>query len=489
MQLTNILLVKVIKDDSNWYVPYGLLYITDALEKAGYNCVIWHGHEKELPQLYQLAENLQPLFVGFSVLTDPDLLPAIEASRNLNRMNIPIVWGGIHACILPELCLKQDYVDYIIVGEGEESVVELANVITSEGDFDQIKGLGYKRESDLCFNSPRPFIEELDKYRPAFEKLDLEKYYGETLGGVSQKVLPLITSRGCPHRCGFCYNQAVNRRRWRKHSIDFVLSQAKFLKDHYSIDGVYFDDDNLFTDMERAKEIIDKVNLPYHAEVRADYITNDFIDWVKTTKCTELLIGVESGSQKTLEHINKDMTIEDNRNAINILLQTDICINLSFIIGFPGEDKREMNKTLNLINEFQKSSPKITWVLKAFTPYPGTPLWEDTIARGFNPPTSNENWANCNRYESQLPWLSTEKLQIIKFITSHITISPNRDQSSVKSRFKNRIVQLLVKWRWDSKYFSHTYEITVCRYFLHLLQQLIGILTKGRRWGFGTPFT
>lgn len=469
--MRNIVLVKVVTDRSAWHVPFGILYVADALEKAKYSCTVWHGREKELPQLYQLVNDLHPLFVGFSTLSDHDLAPTIKASRTVKKMSVSVVWGGIHTTLLPDLCLKQDYVDYTVVGEGEESVVELANTMKEGGDYSGTRGLGYKLNNSLRLNPPRPLLGDLDKYRPAWEKIDLHKYYGEIME--QQRVLPLLTSRGCPYPCGFCYNLAVNQRRWRRHSLDFVLSQAQFLKEFYRIDGIYFNDDNLFTNMNRAKEIINKIDLPYFIEIRADYVNNDFVNWVNTTKCRELLIGAESGSEKVLEQIGKDITVEDIRNAVYLLLrETDIpTIYLSFITGFPGEQKEDRDKTLDLVKEFLESSPRISVTLKAFTPYPGTPLWQDTLAHGFKPPTSNEKWAHFTREESQLPWLSTRELLAMKIVTLYIARCSIFGKS-LGWRLLDKIAHPFMKWRWEKKYFSRPLEIMMWRYLVLLLQKI-----------------
>ncbi|MFC1907132.1 B12-binding domain-containing radical SAM protein [Chloroflexota bacterium] len=466
----NIILAKVIKDNADLYVPFGILYIANALEKANYNCIVWHGREKELPQFYQLVKDLNPLFVGFSVLTEPSLLPTIKASRKLKEASIPTVWGGVHVTILPSLCLKQDHVDYIVIGEGEETAVELAGAIKDGGDYSRVTGLGYKTNGELYLNPPRPLIEDLDRYFPVWEKVDLNKYFHRQIG--QQRVLPLITSRGCPHKCGFCYNEAVNKRRWRRHSVNFVLFQAEFLKSRYAIDGIYFDDDNFFTDVKRAKEIIEKVDLPCFAEIRADYVTDNFVDWLRTTKCRELYIGAESGSQRILDKINKDMTVDDIRSVVYMLLKTDIVIRLSFITGFPVEEKEDRDKTLNLMRELLELNPRIVTSLKKFTPYPGTPLWEETLACGLKPPVSNEEWAQFTRERVPLPWLSNEELLAMKAVTWHMARGATPDKLS-RRRFFKKIVHFIMVWRWKNKYFNYPFEIIVGGYLLRRFHGLV----------------
>jgi radical SAM superfamily enzyme YgiQ (UPF0313 family) len=464
----NIILAKTIRDESELFVPLGLLYIAGALEKAGYNCIIWHERERKLPQLYELVKEVSPIFVGFSSLTGPDLLPTIKASRVIRKMSIPVVWGGVHVSVLPEFCLRQDYIDFVIVGEGEEAIVELAEALTKRVNYCDIKGLGYKVDGRIFINPLRSLIKNLDNYFPLWEKIDLERYYQRLIG--QERVLPIVTSRGCPHKCGFCYNQTVNRQIWRKHSIDFVVSQVKFLQEKYVIDGIYFYDDNFFTNVERAKKIIELVNLPYFAEIRADYLTGDLVKWLGSTKCRELYIGAESGSGRILEKIDKNLEVEDIKLATRLLSETKITISLSFITGFPGEEKEDTIKTLELMKELQEMSPTVRTPLKAFTPYPGIPLWEDAIVHGFLPPQNNEEWAKYTRENSQLPWLSKWQLLAMQIVTSYMA-------NDFAGCYWRKIIQTFMKWRWEKKFFRFPVEVIIGRKILSLCRRLIFYFT------------
>jgi len=425
-----IILCKVEDYKKDFYVPFGLLYLADVLKKNGFSPEILHIHQDDLKELYSRVKRLNPLFVGFTTLTAPSLLPTITASKKMKEIGIPVVWGGVHATILPEFCAKQDYVDYVILGEGEKTICELAYALNESKNIKNIKGLATFVKNESINTGFRDFI-NLDDFRPAFEHIDLSRYFTQIME--CKRVLPIITSRGCPFRCGFCYNNFFNRRTWRGHSINSVVEQANFLKDEYGIDGVDFHDDMLFVKKLRAQKIIEEIGLPFFVESRATDITQDFTSWLNKNNCRILYIGAESGSNKILKMINKDITTKDVEKAVKNLKGTKIIPSLGFIIGFPGETKEDRDKTLSFIKKLERINPNLEWSLRAYSPYPGTPLWERTVKNGFEIPESNEEWAEMRRGKSLLPWLSQEEVLARKII---LVFGTNKFKMRLDPKFK-----------------------------------------------------
>jgi len=234
--------------------------------------------------------------------------------------------------------------------------------------------------------------------------------------------------------CGFCYSVYFNRRTWRGHSIDAVIEQANYLKERYSIDGIYFHDDMIFFEKERAKKIIEKIGLPFFIEDRATGITRNFATWLNKNDCRILYIGAESGSDRVLRMINKGIIAKDIEKAVKNLRGTRIIPNLGFIIGFPGETKEDRDKTLSLIKKLERINSNLEWNLRAYNPYPRTPLWKKTIENGFKSPDSNEDWARMWRGMSLLPWLSQEEYLARKII---LVFSTNKFKNRLDSKFKS----------------------------------------------------
>ncbi|NQU88055.1 MAG: cobalamin B12-binding domain-containing protein [Mariniphaga sp.] len=272
-----ILLVKL-EDNYQVYPPYGLMYLASALKSNGYEFEIFHERitRKNLNLLIKKAKDA--FVVGFSVTTTPSLMAVLKSSQEIKRKyKTPIIWGGCHATMLPEINLKDKGVDFIIMKEGEESLIQLLKCLESGIEPKDVPGVGYKKKEGIKVNQFTKIIDNLDKYNYDFiwDYLDIKKYLSPRFGKY-RRVLPVITSRGCPHDCYFCYNSFMYNRKWRKHNVEFVIKGINRLKEKYNIDGIYYIDDNLFTINDRGFKIIEKIGLPWIAQARADYITEKF---------------------------------------------------------------------------------------------------------------------------------------------------------------------------------------------------------------------
>ncbi|MCA9896766.1 MAG: cobalamin-dependent protein, partial [Anaerolineales bacterium] len=199
---SNTIFLINFRNHRDMYPPFGIMYVADALEKVGFSCRLFHETEEYLEEFVAQVAEERPLFVGFSTITGPQLKPTIEASKRVHDLGIPVVWGGVHATIMPTDVLKEEYVDFVIVNEGEETAQEFALLLAGRvrpRDWSTVPGLAYKREGDgfPMFFRERPFIQDLDKYYPRWDLLaDVEAYLIPS--GPYQRAIPVYISRGCP---------------------------------------------------------------------------------------------------------------------------------------------------------------------------------------------------------------------------------------------------------------------------------------------------
>jgi anaerobic magnesium-protoporphyrin IX monomethyl ester cyclase len=239
-----------------------------------------------------------------------------------------------------------DFIDLVTIGEGERTIVELANVLHEHGmdtqELVKVAGIGFKENGEAVFTRPRPLIKNLDDIYPAWHHLDIERYFysGKNFysGLRGEKVIALITSRGCPWRCGYCFNQAVNKRRFRAQSAQRVISEIHDLKERLGITGVLFEDDNFFTDKRRALEIVRSMSIPWTSTMRVDDLAEGGEDFVKTlaqSRCIELRFGAESGSQRVLDLLTKDITVDQIRRTAELCGKHGIKAVFMFMYGFP----------------------------------------------------------------------------------------------------------------------------------------------------------
>ncbi|MFA6551803.1 MAG: radical SAM protein, partial [Patescibacteria group bacterium] len=341
-------------DHSEKILPIGILSVGSALKKYGFAVELLNINEKEIDQTVQYISAQNPDSVGISVMTGVQTRHSALLSQKLKEMNkdLPIFWGGIHPSLLPEQCLREDYIDYVIIGEGEETGVEFYQTLTGDRNFSKVLGLGYKEAGKIIINPRRPLIENLDNWRLDFSLLDMNDYVYKL--GPYQRTVAYKTSRGCPFGCAFCYNHDFNQSRWRTWSVNSVLADLNFLKADFKIDAIKFYDDNFFVDKERAFKILEAVDLPSHIEIRIDFIDDEVARRLKELKVFDMLIGLESGSERLLKLIDKRFSKERMIAGVKSIAKYDLRATYSFIVGLPTETKAEFKETIDLMYEIYK---------------------------------------------------------------------------------------------------------------------------------------
>lgn len=484
----DVVLVKLESEKTSTRIapPFGILYLASALEKSGFSVRLIH-RSATRPALEETVRDVieaKPLLAGFSVLSGPSLLPAWEASRRLKkRSGIPIVWGGMHPTMLPEQTLREPVIDHAVVGEGEETLVELVRNLTGSPEarpLAEIDGLAWKKDREIRVNPARAFIKDLDAYAPAWHLLPIEPYFyrrrfflsdfGSALPGL---IAPFITSRGCPWRCGYCYNQFVNKRSFRAHSAARVLSDIERLKRDHGVQAVVFEDDNLFTDRKRAMEIVRGIGIPWSSSLRADYFgrwKEEFIRELKLAGCVELRIGAESGVPRILEIMAKDITVEEIRLSAEICRRQGINGLYNFMVGIPGETWPEMLQTLDLMDELRKGGGGVVVNgPSVFYPWPGTPLFDTAIGRGFKPPDSLRGWATgWGPKQGLAPYVDKRA----KHLGYYRSMSYRSDFSGLKPAFLARTLAVAARWRWKRRFFRFPLDYVLPRATLSLLRQI-----------------
>ncbi len=486
--MAEVILVKLEPDYEihRFAPPFGILYLADSLEKAGIKVKLIHkpGTKANIQNLLETISKEKPIFVGFSSFTSSCLIPTKKASIEIKkRYKIPIVWGGLHPTMLPRQTLENNFIDIITIGEGEETIVELTKFLSKKGLYIQglteIQGIGFVNNGRVVINEPRPFIKNLDKYSPAWHLLDIEKYIytkkhfyseiGSKLTG--ERITAIITSRGCPWRCGYCYNQAVNKRTFRAQSVQKVIKEVQYLK-KFGISTLIFEDDNFFANKKRALEIIRNIDIQWSSTIRVDYIAKwgeDFVKELSNNKCLELRIGAESGSQRILDLMRKDITVEQIRKAVELCSQYKIRTLLNFMIGVPGESWSDVHITLDFMDELENISDYVSIGSPAiYVPWPGTFLSELAREKGFKPPNSLEGWS---KYWAQRAKLSPYVDKRIKFIGFFKSLM-RKNFNNLSFPFIAELLRRIAIFRWKRRFFRFALDYYIPAFFLRLLRKI-----------------
>jgi len=306
-------------------------------------------------EVKEVITDFTPDFVGISVLsvTQDSARKIAKIAKEVNSA-IEIIVGGPHATLVPNDFA--DYADYIIQGEGENIINE---VLAHKVDKGIIRA---ERVNDLD-SLPLPAINLLynvDKY----EKRDLSM---------------VMSSRGCYYNCKFCNSYSLWNRVVKRKSVNRFLEEIELLKNKYGVDDFFISDDSFGTDKKWLQEFcssITKLDVKWRCLDRINHVDKDNISMMRAAGCWNIKYGIESGSQKMLDNVNKSINVEDVYKADSILKELNMNWSAYFMIGFPGETEEDILKTQKMIQYI--SANDVT--LSIFTPYPGTELFKGKIS-------------------------------------------------------------------------------------------------------------
>ncbi len=448
-------------------VPLALLYIAASLRQEGF-CVRVLDMRLEDYRSFNVGD---PLFVGISCMSGLQIKYALELAHYVKTQNpsCPLVWGGVHPTLLPEQTASHPLVDVVVRGEGELIVKDLANALASAQPLEGVAGITY-RVGGAVKSNPDGKIIDLDAtpIDLPYDLLQMDRY-----PSVKSGRFHIQTSRGCPHRCGFCYNTLFNKKRWRGKSASRVLDEIEYiLKKFPNVKIIDPIDDNVFVDQQRVRDIcqgiIDrKIHVQWRANCRFDYLSTydrEFLGLLERAGCVELDFGGESGSPRLQELICKDVTADQMLQSVANLKAWAPSIEpyVSWMSGLPGETDQDLNQTFDLMDKMSEVNPKTQhYGIFVYTPFP-SPL-ANVLPSGFVPPQSLEAWGSIQVFHFDPPWHS--KKQIAKLHTiSAVTRLAFLPEARIKERdfaFKTAYTMMnkIEKYRWKHRSFSFPIEL------------------------------
>ena len=396
------------------YPAFGILFVASALLKAGFRVKIVHPERDRLGAIREAVKEERPLFVGLSVTATPLLLEDIGISKALHAAGVPVVWGGIHPTMVPDTALAPDYVDCILTGEAEDSVVEFAQALAEGRRPEGVPGAGFKADGTPVISPANRFSRDLDRFRPAWELLRLGEYV-EIFAGGAERMMAVPLARGCPFACTFCYNQShPDRRLFRIHGQEWVQEQIAYLQQKAGLTLVRWIADHPFGNVKKGMETISGAGLPWAATGRIDLCDQAFCDWLKESRCSLMGFGFESGSDKALKILQKGFTVEQILTGVINLERAGIAASANWMHLIPGETEADRRETRELMDETFRLSTRLFHDLQGLGPYPSVPIWEKCVAMGLKPPTTNEEWAYSRGMTAPLfGWTETRLQRLI----------------------------------------------------------------------------
>jgi len=392
-----------------WY-PIGLTSIATVLNAKGHSACVYNAeHDNRLPyldiesyvanfhrysralkeekgsvwqELRDVLIDYKPDVIGLTIKT-VKMFSALRVAKMAKEIypKVKIVAGGPHPTVCPDEVLASHFIDYVVQGEGEETMVELVEILSNGTDLRGVTGVSYKKEGAFYHNNPRPLISNLETLPYPDRKLlvDYESYTSNQLGW-------LMASRGCPYDCAYCSSKTVWSRKVRYRPLENVLEEVEKLRREHGVTNLNFMDDSLTVNRQYVfnlcKAFLEKkLRITWSCLTRPDLLDEEIIKKMKVAGCTKVDIGVESGSQRIRKIINKGIDLDQVRKMAIILRRNNIFWAGFFMMGFPGETRDDVLATLKFMKEI-----KPNWVyFSIFTPYPGTALYERAKELGIIP--------------------------------------------------------------------------------------------------------
>lgn len=416
-----------------------------------------------------------PVFVGISSMSGLQIRYGLEFAKNVRDSDpsCPIVWGGVHPTLLPEQTAANENVDIVVRGEGESSIVELANKLSAGQPLDDVGSITYKSEGKVRSNPDSGFIDlSTVPIELPFDLLLMDRYPSLRAGRFHMQ-----TSRGCPHRCGFCYNSIFNKKTWRSKGAQRVIDEVEYVKTRFrGVKCIDVVDDNFFVDRKRVEDICHEIinrgiDVTWRANCRFDYMSGydrEFIALLEKSGCVELDFGAETGSDRLLSLIQKDVTAEMMVRSVENLAKWAPSIEpyVFWMSGLPTEAEDDLTKTYGVMDKLYEVNRRTQHIeICIYTPFPSPML--QFFASEHSIPKSLEEWGDVDVFHFRPPWHSKEyvdRLQSISTVTKFAFYPEARiKELSLPYRLSYYAMNRIAKLRWKHKYFGFPLELKLIR--------------------------
>lgn len=387
-------------------IPIGLLHLGTYLKNNGFevrivDCTVQPRYKEIIEK-----EIRDATCIGISLMT-AQIPHAREISRFIKgdlRCKALLIFGGVHPTLYPKKTIQEEFIDYVVVGEGELPLLSILNTVKKNdaGAINNISGLVYlDKNGSVCMNSCQEAFDYAQM--PPFDYSLLDK---KILDAYKEEgnYFPLLTSRGCPYRCAFCINVVTKNIKWRGFDAERAVFEIERLVG-MGFRKIWFWDENFFVNKKRLLDMIDLLsqkNISFEGYVagRADYISDgylnaDLLNRIKNCGFVRMGFGFESGSQRILDYLQKDITTEQIVNASLKCSQAGIRVSASFMIGVPAETKADIRKTVEIIGKISQVCQRFGVNGPQFyRPYPGSKLYQDCLKAGWIEPNTFAEWSS-----------------------------------------------------------------------------------------------
>jgi len=386
-------ILLVVYDNGSYmtWFPQGLAYIAAVLKENGFHVEIYNQDVHHYPDEHLTAYLDRNKFdvVGVSVIGGyyqyRKLLKISEAINSSKNRPFYII-GGHGPSPDPEYFLKKTLADAVVMGEGEETIVELTEALGNGKPLKGIEGIAYREDGKVAINERRPLIEDIDNIPfPAYELFPMEYYRLFRMPGMTNNTrfgMPILSGRGCKFTCTFCYRMDKG---FRPRRSDRVVEEIELLKEHYGISHISFGDELLMSSIERTISLCETfikadLNIKWDCNGRLNYAEPEVLKLMKQAGCVFINYGIEAMDDEVLKKMRKALTTKTIIKGIENTLAVGISPGFNIIFGNLGDTKETLNKGVEFLLKYDDGVQMRT--IRPVTPYPGSPLYYYAIEKG-----------------------------------------------------------------------------------------------------------
>jgi len=386
-------ILLIIYDNNSYihYFPLGIAYISSVLRNNKYDFNLYfqdvnHFNERHLSE-YIKTIHFDVIAIGFiaGYFQFDKLLRISQVINRTQKRPQYYILGGHGPSPEPEYFLKKMEADIIVHGEGEITFIELLNTISDKGDFSKVKGISYKQEDKVLTTPKREVIKDIDSIPwPAYDLFPIEYYRLMRLPHTSNRdfSMPVLSSRGCPFHCTFCYRMDTS---YRMRNSEDIVDEVQYLQKNYGITYIDFTDELLMSSKERVYDICETIirkgiSFKWFCNGRLNYASSDVLDLMKKAGCVFINYGIEALDDKVLLNMNKALTTNQIIKGIESTLKSGISPGFNILFGNIGDNKETLEKAVQFLIKYDDGAQLRT--IRPVTPYPGSKLFSYAIEKG-----------------------------------------------------------------------------------------------------------
>ncbi len=365
--------------------PLGIMFVASAIRSKGHDVRIVDMKVENIgvAETIRRVGEFKPDVLGITAMTyESDCMHALATQARKTMPDMPVVVGGAHAANMPdETLLKGKDINYVVIGEGEQTFTELLEVLENGGDVHGVKGIAFRDNGEVVRTEPRPYIEDLDAWPfPAWDLIPVKKYFDIPRGGIIfhyKEFMTVFSSRSCPYQCIYCHRNLGKVYRARK--PERVVDEIEILVKDYGIREIEFMDDMFNLSKERVQHICQAIGergldikMTFPNGMRADLLDVKTLKALKAAGMYRTMLAIESGSPRMQKLMKKNVKLEKAKEIIEEAVKLGIMTHGAFMLGFPTETADEMRMTI----DFARRSKFHTAAFYRVLPFPGSELYE-----------------------------------------------------------------------------------------------------------------